>query len=216
MNLRPVPGSRPAASVLLCVLVAVSLAAAGCSADVPLVTRTSLRVSDNSRIAARTILAEVASSYPNVVEHLALAEEVYQKQLDFLRRRRLDLRARRRGLGVGAYVTFAVTSLAIGALAIASTSSSSPRDSLEGAGVGALAGLGVGTTLEVVNYLQEDPSAMDDKMHHLQSSYDGMLARIQLILARPAAAGEGAAVEREIGSIIESFLNDAMQLNVRG
>src|SRR4051812_1260957 len=75
------------------------------------------RITDSSRITATTIVPSDPANHA-VVEHLALAEEIYSKTLDALRARRNSLRERRRALTLGGYATFAATTLVIGAAAI--------------------------------------------------------------------------------------------------
>ena len=94
--------------------------------------------------------------------------------------------------------------------------------SLRTAGYGALGGLGVGTTLEVVNLMQEDPSNVEAKIRYLQSSYDNMIDRLrELSEERSDVAADGPPTKprplaAQASPIIEAFINDALQINVKG
>lgn len=180
------------------------------------------RITDSSRITATTIVPSDPANHA-VVEHLALAEEIYSKTLDALRGRRNSLRERRRALTLGGYATFAATTLVIGAAAISKSNDDTMASSasLRTAGYGALGGLGVGTTLEVVNLMQEDPSNVEAKIRYLQSSYDNMIDRLRELLDERADTGtDGATKPRSLNAqaspIIEAFINDALQINVKG
>lgn len=182
------------------------------------------RITDSSRITATTIIPSDPANHA-VVEHLALAEEIYSKTLDALRGRRNSLRERRRALTLGGYATFAATTLVIGAAAIskANNDEMATSTSLRTAGYGALGGLGVGTTLEVVNLMQEDPSNVEAKIRYLQSSYDNMIDRLRELLdERGEVSVEGTpatkprSLSAQASPIIEAFINDALQINVKG
>lgn len=213
---------------LACLLSLVT--AAGCTGTFGGVGR-STRISDSARITASSIVPDDATNR-SIIEHLALAEEVYSKTLDALRERRNTLRSRRRALTLGGYATFAATTLVISAAAISKSNSGDTMTSTDGlrtAGYGALGGLGVGTTLEVMNLMQEDPSNVETKIHQLQASYDNMIDRLHVVFEqRPALrpVAEGAApgarpagdssLEVEASPIIEAFINEALQINVKG
>lgn len=185
------------------------------------------RITDSSRVTASTIVPDDPANRA-VVEHLALAEEIYSKTLEALRDRRNTLRERRRALTLGGYATFAATTLVIGAAAISKSNDDTmaTSSSLRTAGYGALGGLGVGTTLEVVNLMQEDPSAVEAKIRYLQSSYDNMLDRLRVLFEEddtrpagenaPAPKGGNKAIAAQASPIIEAFINDALQINVKG
>lgn len=181
------------------------------------------RITDSSRITANTIVPNDPANHA-VVEHLALAEEIYSKTLEALRARRNSLRERRRALTLGGYATFAATTLVIGAAAISRSNDDTmmTSQSLRTAGYGALGGLGVGTTLEVVNLMQEDPSNVEAKIRYLQSSYDNMIDRLrELSVDHDEAVAEGAKpanrpIAPQASPIIEAFINDALQINVKG
>ena len=186
------------------------------------------RITDSSRVTATTIIPDEPENRA-VVQHLALAEEIYSKTLDALRDRRNTLRERRRALTLGGYATFAATTLVIGAAAISKSSNDqmASAGNLRTAGYGALSGLGVGTTLEVVNLMQEDPSNVEAKIRYLQSSYDNMIDRLRVIYedrddghpapeGTPAAKATERSVTAQASPIIEAFINDALQINVKG
>ena len=119
----------------------------------------------------------------------------------------------------------------IGAAAISKSNSGDTMstDGMRTAGYGALGGLGVGTTLEVMNLMQEDPSNVETKIHQLQASYDNMIDRLHVVFeqrpdAKPApesAAPGGrpaadSSFEVAASPIIEAFINQALQINVKG
>ena len=212
---------RPLALVLCASLVA-------CTGTFGSVGR-STRISDSARVTATSIVPDDANNR-GVVEHLALAEEIYSKTLDALRERRNSLRSRRRALTLTSYATFAATTLVISAAAIdkANNGDTMTSDSgLRTVGYGALGGLGLGTTLEVVNLMQEDPSSVEAKINHLQSSYDNMTDRLRTVFEEataPTVAVEGQppakpnprALQIKASPIIEAFINEALQINVKG
>lgn len=185
------------------------------------------RITDSSRVTATTIVPDDPANRA-VVQHLALAEEIYSKTLEELRSRRNSLRERRRALTLGGYATFAATTLVIGAAAIGKSSDDTmtSQTSLRTAGYGALGGLGVGTTLEVVNLMQEDPSNVEAKIRYLQSSYDNMIDRLHELFderddqptgeGTPAARAAARSVGTQASPIIEAFITDALQINVKG
>jgi hypothetical protein len=202
---------------LTATLLCISLAGAGCAGEFGSVGRTT-RISDGSRVTASSIVPDDANNR-GIIEHLALAEEIYAKQLDDLRARRGTLRSRRRTLTLATYATFAATTLVIGAAAIRAEEMSEPNSDLRVAGYGALGGLGLGTTLEVVNLMQEDPANVEGKIRHLQSSYDNMVDRLRELFEDAATFGDEVtpqSVELKAGPIIEAFINEALQISVKG
>jgi hypothetical protein len=215
---------RPSAPIAL--LVCASLA--GCTGTFGSVGR-STRISDSARVTASSIVPDNANNR-GIVEHLALAEEIYAKTLDQLRERRNSLRSRRRALTLSSYATFAATTIVISAAAISKANDGDAMtisdSSLQTVGFGALGGLGLGTTLEVVNLMQEDPSNVESKIRHLQSSYDNMTDRLRTVFEEanePAVAVDGVvkantgkALQIKAGPIIEAFINEALQINVKG
>jgi len=200
-------------------LLCLSLAGAGCAGEFGSVGRTT-RISDSSRVTASSIVPDDAK-HRGVIEHLALAEEIYAKTLDALRERRGSLRSRHRTLTLATYATFAATTLVIGAAAISRSANESMASNpdLRMAGYGALGGLGVGTTLEVVNLMQEDPANVEAKIRHLQSSYDNMVDRLRVLFEGAEGGAEEVTpeeIELRAGPIVESFINDALQISIKG
>ncbi|MEJ7600461.1 MAG: hypothetical protein WKG01_21310 [Kofleriaceae bacterium] len=189
----------------------------------------STRISDSARVTATSIVPDDASNR-GVVEHLALAEEIYSKTLDALRERRNALRSRRRALTLTSYATFAATTLVISAAAIDKANNGDTMTSTGGlrtVGYGALGGLGLGTTLEVMNLMQEDPSSVEAKINHLQSSYDNMTDRLRTVFeeattaaiaveGQPAVKPNSRALQIKASPIIEAFISEALQINVKG
>src|SRR3954471_13142530 len=96
---------------LALVVIAATLAGPGCAGEFGTVGR-STKVSDGSRITASNIVPK-DPELRGVAEELALAEEIYSKQLDNLRSRRDSLRSRRRGLTLASFATLATTTLVI-------------------------------------------------------------------------------------------------------
>ncbi len=197
--------TRPLALVL-----ALALFTPACAGEFGSVGR-STKVSDGSRITASNIVPK-DPELRGVTEELALAEEIYSKQLDNLRSRRDSLRTRRRALTLASFATLAATTLVISAAAINAGTDTMTHDGLKTAGYGALGGLGLGTTLEVVNLMQEDPSAIDAKIRNLQASYDTMVDRLREVFG----AGKDQNVELRAMPIIEQFINEALQISVKG
>jgi len=195
----------------LALTLALALLAPACAGEFGSVGR-STKVSDGSRITASNLVPK-DPELRGVTEELALAEEIYGKQLDNLRSRRDSLRSRRRNLTLASFATLATTTLVISAAAINSSSSGTmSNDGLKMAGYGALGGLGLGTTLEVVNLMQEDPSAIDAKIRTLQASYDTMVDRLRETFT--GAKDQNA--ELRAMPIIEQFINEALQITVKG
>ena len=188
-------------------LAAFSLVAVGCGSEYTIVDRSTLTISENARISAASMLPGGAKN-AQVANHFALAQEVYQKQLDLLKERRNKVRARRRTLNLFSYGILAATSIAVGAVALGSDS----RDTLRTAGGSAMGGVALGTGLQIGTLMQEEPSAVDDKIRHLQGIYDGMLERVRLLASQP----QSDQVDANIGAAIETFINEALQINVKG
>jgi len=189
-------------------LAACTLASAGCGSGYTIVDRSSVVISSNSRIAASTLLP--SSEHPEVKEHLALAQEIYQKQLNLLKERRNKVRARHRNLGFASWGIMAATGLSAGGAAIGATSSAHPQDALVGAGATALAGLGLGVVLQIAGLMQEDYSSVDGKIRQLQNLYDALIDRVRTLSAAQPFN------EAAVGAAIETFINEAEQINVKG
>ncbi len=199
------------------VALTVALGAAGCGSEYTILDRTTLQISDNSRISAKNLVPD-SSRYPAVVEALALAEEVYQKQLYLLKERRNKLRSRRRYLGAFSYGVFAATTLGVGVAAVATRNDTEAPRNLEVAGFTALGGLALGTVLQIAQYMQEDPENVDDKVRHLDILYKAMIDQLTEIAnaPTPAEGGKPDDTARRMGKVIDEFINQAIQINVKG
>jgi hypothetical protein len=180
----------------------------GCGSGYTIVDRSSVVVSSNSRIAAGTLFP--GADHPELKEHLALAQEIYQKQLTLLKERRNKVRARRRDLGFASWGILAASGLGAGAAAIGAANTSRQSDALTGAGATALAGLGLGVVLQIAGLMQEDYASVDGKIRQLQNLYDTLLERVRTLgAAQPFN-------EQQIGAAIETFINETEQINVKG
>jgi hypothetical protein len=179
----------------------------GCASEYTVVDRSTLVISDNARVSAASVLPG-GQRNAKATNHLALAQEVYQKQLDLLKERRNKVRARRRAMNLLSFAVLAAAGIAVGGVALANSS----RDTQRTAGGLGLAGVGVGTGLQIGGLMQEDVANLDDKIRHLQSIYDSMTERVRVLAAQPQSDQTDAA----IGSAIESFINQALQINVKG
>jgi hypothetical protein len=89
---------------------------------------------------------------------------------------------------------------------------SSARGVQQAAGGLALGGAGLGTGLQIGGLMQEDVANIDDKIRHLQSIYDSMVERVRVLAGQAPSDQTDAA----IGSAIETFINQALQINVKG
>lgn len=179
----------------------------GCASEYTVVDRSSLVVSDNARISAASVLPG-GTRNKNAANHLALAQEVYQKQLDLLKERRNKVRARRRTLTLLSFATLAASSIAVGSIALAARSPETERL----AGGAAMAGVGLGTGMQIGGLMQEEAATVDDKIRHLQGIYDAMVERVRVLCAQP----ESEQVDASVGAAIEAFINEALQINVKG
>ncbi len=178
----------------------------GCASGYTVVDRSAVVVSANSRVVAKSVLPR-AEAHPSAAEHLALAEEVYQRQLALLKERRNKVRARHRGLNFASYAVMAGTGLGAGAVAVGGGGES---DALHAAGYTSLVGLGLGTVLQIVGLMQEDQAVVDEKIHRLDRMYQEMLERV-----RPLAVADPPDDAR-VGEAIERFINEALAINVKG
>lgn len=180
---------------------------AGCGSEYTIVDRSSLVISENARLSAASVLPG-GQRNTRAASHLALAQEVYQKQLDLLKERRNKVRARRRSLNLMSYAVLTAAGIVAGAVALSSSSRSTQQ---LGGGL-ALGGVGLGTGLQIGGLMQEEVAAIDDKIHHLQSIYDSMLERVRVLAAQP----QSDQADASIGAAIEGFINQALQINVKG
>jgi integrase len=193
-----------------CVLLAAVLAP-GCASEYTILDRSSIEVSASSRIAAGSLLP-AAQKHPQIEAHLALAEEVYGKQLSLLKERRNKVRARRRALTLTSYATMLAAALGTGYIALAATDKPDPHTDLKTVGLTSLIGLGLGTGLQIGALMQEEPSDVDEKIRHLQGIYDGMLEQLRMLSVMPSTDQ----VEAQMAAAIETFINQALQINVKG
>jgi hypothetical protein len=192
-------------------LVVVALLGAGCASEYTVLDRSGIQVSPASRVAAASLLPG-ADKHPQVQQHLALAEEVFGKQLDLLKERRNKVRARRRGLTLTSYATMLVGSIISGYVALAATDKANPSTDLKVVGITSLSTLGLGTGLQIGALMQEESSDVDEKIRHLEGIYDGMLERVRTLALLP----QNDQTESQMAAAIESFINEALQINVKG
>jgi hypothetical protein len=192
-------------------LVVVSLLGAGCASEYTVLDRSSIAVSPSSRITAASLLPG-ADKHPQVQQHLALAEEVFGKELDLLKERRNKVRARRRALTLTSYATMLVGSIVTGYVALAATDKANPSTDLKVVGVTSLGTLGLGTGLQIGALMQEEGSDVDEKIRHLEGIYDAMLERVRTLALVP----QNEQTESQMAAAIESFINEALQINVKG
>jgi hypothetical protein len=179
----------------------------GCASEYTIVDRSSLAISDNARVSAASVLPGGARN-TRAASHLALAQEVYQKQLDLLKERRNKVRARRRTLNLLSYGVLAAAGIAAGAIALGASN----RGTQQLGGGLVLGSVGLGTGLQIGGLMQEDVANIDDKIRHLQSLYDSMVERVRVLAGQP----QSDQVDAGIGSAIETFINQALQINVKG
>jgi hypothetical protein len=198
--------TRPVAALLLVPFAAATLGA-GCGSGYTIVDRSTLVISDNARVSAISVLPG-AQKNARATNHLALAQEVYQKQLDLLKERRNKVRARRRWLNMLSYGALAAATIAVSSVALASDSRSTQR-TVGGVGLGAV---GLGTALQIGGLMQEEPGTVDEKIRHLQSIYEAMLQQVRVLATQPQSDHTDAA----IGTAIEAFINEALRINVKG
>lgn len=188
-----------------------------CGSPYTLIDRSSLQISQNSKTVARTLIP-ASDRYPALVDHLAIAEEVYQQQLTLLRERRNKTRARKRDLSFASYGLMGASALGVGGLAIGSaTAGGDTSKALVGAGAVSLVGLGLGTILQLTSAMQEDSGIADEKVRSLHRAYETMLERVRTMNQRLTESPmEAAQHQAQAAAIIESFINEAMQIHVKG
>jgi hypothetical protein len=198
---------------------------AACGSGYTILDTSSLTISANARISAQTMLPD-ASKYPEVVQKLALAEEVYERQLYLLKERRNKLRSRRRYLSAFSFGTYTATTLGVGLTAIGTSDEDSSRN-LEMAGAAALGGLALGTLFQVASYMQEDVEAVDGKVAQLDLLHNEMIDTLRVLGDRKVSAqlneqGEVSSVvsssdfQFEMSRVIQDFINKAKLINVKG
>ena len=184
---------------------------AGCASEYTIIDRSTVEVSSSARIAAGSLLPG-ASKHPQVEAHLALAEEIYGKQLGLLKERRNKVRARRRALTLTSYASMLAGSLASGYIALAATDKADPHNDLKAVGLLSLGTLGLGTGLQIGALMQEESSDVDEKIRHLQGIYDNMLDRLRTLAVMPTTEQ----LDSQMAAAIEAFINEALQINVKG
>ncbi len=203
---------------LLPVFTTVALLATACGSSYTILDRSSLEVSPNSRISAKNLVPR-AAEFPDVVDQLAIAQEVYQQQLLLLKERRNKLRGRKRTLSAASFGTFAATSVGIGTSAILSGETDAP-DNLKTAGLVSLGGLALGTVFQIASFMQEDSSSVDAKVRHLELLYDTMIERLrQLTYRRDATSADNLPTSHagaDMATAIESFITQALAINIKG
>lgn len=209
--------------IICSALLAASVAA--CGSGYTILDTSRLTISANSRISAQTMLPD-ASKYPEVVQKLALAEEVYERQLYLLKERRNKLRSRKRYLGAFSFGSYTATTLGVGLTAIG-TADEDAGTNLEMAGAAALGGLAVGTLFQVASYMQEDVEAVDGKVGQLDLLHNEMIDTLRVLADRKVSAtinekGEVSSIvsssdmQFEMSRVIQDFINKAKLINVKG
>jgi hypothetical protein len=209
---------RPIAAILLVTVGAFASGCAGTFGGTGQSVSRSIKITEGSRIASQNIVPE-NPKYRRVAEHLALAQEIYGAKADALQARRDQLRSRRRTLTLASYITFAATTLLVSAAAIEASGDETMSEdgTLRMSGYGALGGLGVGTTMQVLNFMQEDPANVEAKIASLDGAYDTMIDRLRVIFEQAETQGaEGRSIELQTGPIIESFIADALKIHIKG
>jgi hypothetical protein len=195
------------ATTVIVVLTFTTALISGCASEYTILDRSSLVISDNARVSAASVLPGGAAK-PRTINHFALAQEVYQKQLDLLKERRNKVRARRRILNLASYGVLTAATIGLGAVALSNDSPQTQRQ----AGGAAMGGLALGTGFQIGSLMQEDAATVDDKVRYLQGLYESMLERVRVLVAQPPSDQ----VDGAIGAAIEGFINEALRINVKG
>jgi len=60
--------------------------------------------------------------------------------------------------------------------------------------------------------MQEESSDVDEKIRHLQGIYDAMLDKLRTLALMPASDQ----LESQMAGAVETFINEALQINVKG
>ncbi len=193
----------------------------GACAGAPVAAAGAPQSSDGSLVFAKDVLPNSAK-YPQVVDGLAWAEHVYERELRSLRARRDALRANAGAVEACSYATFELASL--GGAAPAVEGDKDPLTLLRTAGSGGFQRLALAAVIGAVGYVgavastacvQEDPAAVEGKMRQLERAHDAMIARVRA-LATGAARDAVAPVESEMFAAMEGFVAWAMDLDARG
>lgn len=203
--------------ILPVALLASALLTSACGSTYTVIDRSEIHASSNSTTVAHTLLPGNERN-PALIEHLALAEELYQQKLRLLNERRNKARARKRDLNFASFGLMGAAGLGVGALAIGSAASSGDNgQALVTAGTVSLVGLGIGTILQLTAAMQEEPTVADDKIRTLQRSYETMLERVRTINQRAQEVpAEALHSQNQLAGIIETFINETLQVNVKG
>jgi hypothetical protein len=193
------------------------LLSGACASTYSIIDPSEVQVSPNSRVVARTVLP-AADRFPALAEHLALAEEIYNRQLKLLRERRNKTRARKRDLNFAAYGIMGASALTVGGLSIGSAAGGANSNSaLVGAGAVSLFGLGLGTILQLSSAMQEEPSVTDDKVNALKHQYAAMTEKVRLLAGKMLEPGaDTAQLQAQIAATIEEFKTEVSTVNVKG
>lgn len=204
----------------LVLIFALFLATACASTRATNIDPSNLTISDSSKIVSNDVIPNADQS-PRVVNHLALAEELYQRKLAVLQERREIVRSRTRSMHAVSFAIFAGAAIGVGALSIAGANreGSRPTETLRQGGYVALGGLAAGTLLQVMGYMQEDPASIDAKTQRLQAAHAHMIERIRSVAGTVPASREPGTVtvaESLMSSAIENFMTEATQINVQG
>lgn len=186
--------------------------AAGCASEYTIVDVSHTVVSDNTRNMAGAMIPG-AQKHSKVIELLALAQEVHEKQFNLLKERRNKVRARKRAFDLSSYITLAGTAGVTSGLAFSAIDSKDQTSNLKTIGLASLVGMGIGTGLQIGGYMQEDASAVDDKIRHLEEIYDAMLANLRNLALSPDT---DPGIESQMSATINSFIKNALQINIKG
>ncbi len=192
----------------------IALALSACTSSQGIIDRSTLRVSKNSRVVANNVIPNAANN-ASVVEHLGLAQEVYQSQMTSLKRRKRTLRSRGRTFSVLSYGTFVLTTMGVGVAAVA-VSEQSRGEGMRAAGFGALSGAAVGTLFQIAGYMQEDPASVDHKIRRLEGAYSAMVDQLRSLGQSSQEAGLSPLKSAAMSQAIEAFITHAVEIDVRG
>lgn len=209
-----------ARSLHLTLLLIVSMVlSSACASEYTVLDRATLQASEPSRLTAHNLLP--TSTNAKTREQLAVAQEVYQRQLSLLKERRNKARSRRRTLNTLSFATLTATTLAVGTLAVLSDDSpnANSRDSLQDAGLISLSGTAVGTTLQLAGALQEDSSAIDAKIQRLDLLYDTLITQLRTLsfqLNASSPPNEAARITSDMSALIEMFISEALSIHIKG
>lgn len=194
-----------------------ALLTSACGSTYTVLDRGELHASSNSTTVAHTLLPGNERN-PALIAHLALAEELYQQKLRLLTERRNKNRARKRDLNFASFGLMGAAGLGVGALAIGTAAGEGDSSrALVSAGAVSLVGLGIGTILQLTAAMQEETTVAEDKIRSLQRSYEAMIERVQGLNQRSQDnPAESLRNQNQIAGVIETFINETLQINVKG